>query len=56
MALSLDAKHVGPPATTRYSERGTVNHATIGAPAARLHMEQWHTVELNGTPPGSYRT
>lgn len=42
--LALDAKRVGAPDTTRYSARGTENQATVGAPAARRHMEQWHTV------------
>ena len=54
--LALDAKRAGAPATRRYSARGTENHATIGAPAARRHMEQWQTVGWNGAPPASYRT
>src|SRR6202043_2183009 len=52
----LDANRVGPLATRRYFERGTVNHATIGAPAARRHIEQWQIVGWKGSPPASYRT
>jgi hypothetical protein len=40
----LDAKRVGAPATSWNSARGTANHATIGAAAARRHIEQWQTV------------
>jgi hypothetical protein len=29
--------------------RGTENHATQGAPLARRHIVQWHSVLLNGS-------
>ena len=50
VACALEAKRVGVPAVKRRPARGTLNHATIGAPAARRHMEQWQMVALNGTP------
>jgi hypothetical protein len=31
----------------------TLNQATIGAPAERRHMLQWHTVWWNGAPRAS---
>jgi len=40
----------------RVASRGTLNHATKGAPAVRRQIEQWQLVSLTGVPAASYRT
>jgi hypothetical protein len=39
-APALDRNRVGVPARSRNSARGTLNHATNGAPLTRRHIEQ----------------
>jgi hypothetical protein len=51
--LALDLRRAGSPPTMRNCERGTLNHATNGAPVVRRQIEQWQLVWLNGAPPAS---
>lgn len=43
----------GSPAVTAFASRGSIAHATPGAPAARRHIEQWQHTNSSGSPRSS---
>jgi hypothetical protein len=51
--LALDPKRVGAPRTSLNCVRGTLNHATKGAPLVRRQIEQWQLVSWKGVPVAS---
>jgi hypothetical protein len=50
---ALELKRAGVPRTKRKLARGTLNHATKGAPLVRRQIEQWQLVSWNGAPAAS---
>ena len=55
VAFALEANFPGVPCVNRNWLRGTLNHATSGAPLARRQVAQWQMVRLKGVPPASNR-
>ena len=55
-AFGVERKLAGLPFMTLNCDRGTLNHATNGAPVVRRQIEQWQLDSLNGSPAASYRT
>jgi hypothetical protein len=44
MPSAVDLNRAGAPCTMRNWDRGTLNHATKGAPVVRRQIEQWQLV------------